>query len=397
MVKYLKSFESFRIQKNEVVNEELLGGVINFFKNMWNKALDEIKKLGKNPSDDQLQEWIDKNPLNPSDDSYLLKGVMDEFSKKTDVNQQACLDLVKNILDPQIGSLGKQGMQTLYDGLLKTFGKDLPTVDIVRFYMETIRNRAIKDYKYAGGPDLKIGTDAKVDDKKVIVDMKDQTHLPEFKKVLLGAGEDTKKMKQVSIDWVSKNLVPRLDKYLSEIKDEQVDAYIKTLGKELPEGGEEGGGIILDWGDVEIEVAELSEEEKAKNPGYYKIMKSGSKKIVLKDGEIVLAKISGEAKKGVEVKLTDILRNGNPDASLKDGYTTGKLERIVNGGKEVESYPFSEEKAEGQEDLVKKLGDMKTKKPEDIKKVGTFVDFISDEANKDKVAEIDKIIGGEEK
>ena len=35
-------------------------------------------------------------------------------------------------------------------------------------------------------------------------------------------------------------------------------------------------------------------------------------------------------------------------------------------------------------------------KPEDIKKVGTYVDFISDEANKDKVAEIDKIIGGGE-
>ena len=52
-----------------------------------------------------------------------------------------------------------------------------------------------------------------------------------------------------------------------------------------------------------------------------------------------------------------------------------------------------EVKAEGQEDLVKKLSDMKTKKPEDIKKVGTFVDFISDEANKDKVAEIEKIMG----
>ena len=46
------------------------------------------------------------------------------------------------------------------------------------------------------------------------------------------------------------------------------------------------------------------------------------------------------------------------------------------------------------EDLVKKLSDMKTKKPEDIKKVGSFVDFISDDKNKDKVAEIDKIIGG---
>ena len=55
-----------------------------------------------------------------------------------------------------------------------------------------------------------------------------------------------------------------------------------------------------------------------------------------------------------------------------------------------------EVKAEGQEDLVKKLGDLKTKKPEDIKKVGSFVDFISDEANKDKVAEIEKIMGGTE-
>jgi hypothetical protein len=56
----------------------------------------------------------------------------------------------------------------------------------------------------------------------------------------------------------------------------------------------------------------------------------------------------------------------------------------------------SEVEAEGQEDLVKKLGELKTKSPENIKKVGSYVDFISDEANKDKVAEIDKIIGGGE-
>lgn len=55
-----------------------------------------------------------------------------------------------------------------------------------------------------------------------------------------------------------------------------------------------------------------------------------------------------------------------------------------------------EVKPEGQEDLVKKLGDMKTKKPDDIKKVSNYVDFISDEKNKDKVAEIDKLMGGDE-
>jgi len=52
------------------------------------------------------------------------------------------------------------------------------------------------------------------------------------------------------------------------------------------------------------------------------------------------------------------------------------------------------EKAEGQEDLTKKLGELKAKNPDDIKKVGDFVNFMSDEKNKDKVAEIEKIISG---
>ena len=50
------------------------------------------------------------------------------------------------------------------------------------------------------------------------------------------------------------------------------------------------------------------------------------------------------------------------------------------------------EKAEGQEDLVKKLGDMKAKSPDDIKKVSSYVDFISKPENAPKVAEIEKII-----
>jgi hypothetical protein len=35
---------------------------------------------------------------------------------------------------------------------------------------------------------------------------------------------------------------------------------------------------------------------------------------------------------------------------------------------------------------------LKTKKPDDISKVSKYVDFISDEANKAKIEEIDKII-----
>ena len=372
---YIKKFESFKKDRNlKSVNEELLSGVLNFFKNMWNKAVEEIKKLGENPAPEEIEAWIDKNPLNPQDDSYLLKGVMDEFIKKkdTDINEQACLDLIKNILDPQLGALGKQGLQTLYDGLLKSFGKDTPTVDIVKFYMETIRNRAIKDYKYAGGPDLKVGTDAKVDDKKIVVDMKDQTHLPEFKKAILPAGKDTKKMKQLSIDWVNKILVPRLDKYLSEIKDEDVDKYVESLGKEVPEAGPEGG---YKAGDTVIYKRDKFNEDEWK-----KITDEDKKK----PNEGPMKDLQDKEMIGIK-KVKDI--NGDV-VSFEDADFKKKTEDLLG---KVEA------KAEGQEDLVNTLKDVKTKNPEAIKKISDIADLYKDpDVNKDKIAEIEKQLGGGE-
>ncbi len=241
---YVRKFESFRNYKGlQPINEELLAGVLNFFKNLWNKATEELKKLGENPTIDKVEDWVDKNPMNPTDDTYIFKGVIDEFNKLPEANEQNCLDLIKNILDPETGALGKQGMQPLYDNIIKAFGNDSPTIDIIRFIMETIRNRAIKDYKYAGGPDLKVvpKVEAKVDQKKIILDMKDTTHLPDFKKVILTAAQDNKKRKQLALDWVNKTLVPRLDKYLTEIKDDELNKYLEDLGKEAPEAGPEGG------------------------------------------------------------------------------------------------------------------------------------------------------------
>lgn len=370
-MRHIRTFESYRnFKKSDMVNEELLGAAINFFKNMFNKAVEEVKKIGKNPNPEELEAWIDKNPLNPADDTYILKPIMDEFMKKPEANEQDCLDLIKNILDPQVGALGKQGLQTLYDGLLKAFGKDVPTLDIVKFYLETMRNRAIKDYKYAGGPDLKVGTDAKVDDKKIIIDMKDTTHLPEFKKVILTAQQDNKKRKQLAADWVNKTLLVRLDKYLAEIPEEAVDNYLKTLGKEAPEGGGDfkvGDNVIYkrekfnkdDW-------AKITDEEKKKpNEGKMKDLQKeqiGIKKISKIEGD----KVSFEGADFTK-ELGDILMK-------------------VEG-----------EAAEGQEDLTKTLGEVKAKNPEAIKKVGDIAKLYQDpDANKDKIAEIEKALGGGE-
>ena len=46
-MKYVKSFESYRKSKvTEPVNEGIFGGILNFFKNMWSKAMEELKARG---------------------------------------------------------------------------------------------------------------------------------------------------------------------------------------------------------------------------------------------------------------------------------------------------------------------------------------------------------------
>lgn len=375
MSKYVRNFKSFRNELNSsTVNEDILGiggALKELFGKLWQKGVEEIKKLGKNPSPEQLKGWIDKNVLNPGDDTYILKGVMDAFTKKPEANEQDCLDLIKNILDPQVGSLGKGGMQSLYDNLLKNLGKESATLDIVKFYMETIRNRAIKDFKYAGGPDLKVGTDAKVDDKKVIVDMKDQTHLPVYKKAILAAQQDNKKRKQIAIDWVNKTLLTSLKKYFTEIKDEDVDAYLKSVGKEAPEGVAEikpGESVIYKREKFsEDEWKKLTDDDK-KKPGEGKMKE-------LEDKEMIGIK-KVKAVNGEEVSFED--------ADFKK--TTGDILGKVEG-----------EKAEGQDDLVKTLGELKTKNPEAITKMGDVAKLYQDpDANKDKITEIEKLLGGEE-
>jgi hypothetical protein len=377
-MKHVRTYESFRNYKNyEPINEEIFGKIVDFFKNLWGKATEELKKLGENPSIDKVEDWVDKNPMNPADDTYIFKGLMDEFAKKPEANEQDCLDLIKNILDPETGALGTQGLQPLYDNIIKAFGNDSSTLDIIQYLMETIRNRAIKDYKYAGGPDLKVGQPAKIDPKKIIVDMKDTTHLPDFKKVILTAAQDNKKRKQLTIDWVNKTLVPRLDKYLSEtsLKDEEIEKYIQSKGKEVPEAGPEGG---YKAGDTVIykrtkfnadEWKKVTDEDKKKPEEG--IMKD------LEDKEMI------GIKQIKEVKGDDVI------FEKEDGTTfTKKISDLLGA--------IEGAKAEGQEELVKKLGEIKSKKPEDIKKVSSYVDFISDEKNKDKVAEIDKIMSAGE-
>ena len=376
-MKYVKSFESHRKSKVvEPVNEELFGGIINFFKGLWSKAMEELKKLGEDPDTTKVKDWIADNPFNPSDNNYLFKNVMDEFKKKTEANDQDALTLVDSILNPETGVLGKQGLAPLYENLKKTYppqeGEPMSSqVATFEYIFNTIRTKAIIQYKFAAS------TDGKVDPKKINIDLKDMTHLPDVKK-LLTAATDGKKKKDAIVNWCEKTLFPQIDKLADAITEEEVNKYLETKKIPVPEAGPEGGYKVGDkvvYKRDKFDQAKwdaLTDDDKKKPE---KIDEFSKREEV---GVKIIAKIEGDKVSFIE---------GPKEEGKIAGFTKTMGDILIK---------LEEDKAEGQEDLVKKLSDMKTKKPEDIKKVGTFVDFISDDANKDKVAEIDKIIGGGE-
>lgn len=365
-MKYVRTFESFRnLNKIEPLNEELFGGIINFFKNLWKKATEEIKKLGDNPSIQKLDDWVHKNPLNPQDDTYLFKSLIDDFKKKPEANDQDCLDLIGNMIDPETGSLGKQGLQPLFDDLIKAFGKNLAPLNIIQYALETIRNRAIKDYKYAGGPD-----NGKVDQKKINKDIKDTTHLPDFKKILIAA-TDNKKKKDATINWVEKTLVPRLDKYLSEIKEEDITKYLQSKNIEVPGAADDykmGDEVAYKRDNFKKEDWDkLSDDDKTKT-------EEGKMKELVDMGLIGIKTIS---------KI-----NGD-EISFKNANFTKKVDDIL--------LKVEVKKAEGQDDLVTTLKDLKVKNPDSLSKIDDISKIYTDpKANKDKIDKIEKIIGGGE-
>lgn len=369
-MKYVKSFESHRKSKvAEAVNEGILGGLLNFFKNMWSKAMDELKKLGEDPSTKDLKSWISDNPFNPSDNNYMFKNVMDEFKKKTEANDQDALTLVDSILNPETGVLGKQGLAPLFENLKKFFppqpGEPASSqFATFEYFFNTIRTKAIIQYKFAAS------TDGKVDPKKINIDLKDMTHLPDVKK-LLTAATDGKKKKDAIVNWCEKTLIPQLDKLTETITEEEVNKYLESKKIPVPEAGPEGGYKV---GDMVVYKREKFDQAK------WDALTDDDKK---KPEEGKMKELQAEA-----IGIKKISKIEGDKVSFEGAEFTKTMGDILMKTEEV--------KAEGQEDLVKKLGDLKTKNPENIKKVGSFVDFISDDKNKDKVAEIDKIIGGGE-
>lgn len=325
-MRYIKKYEE------HIVNEEFLGSLVNAFKNLFNKATEEIKKLGTNPTMDDLQTWLEENSFNKSSPNFLFKSELDAFNKNPGADVEKCLGLITDILN----TIGDDNMNAFYSSLLKVFGSNLAPVETIKYYFKTARTKFIKDFKFLG-----VDAAGKIDPTKINNDVNtDTSHLPELKKILKPIATDNKKCRDATLNWVNGTVVPRLLKYVQDIKPADVEAYLKTKN---------------------IEAVKTDTD--------------------LKVGDIVTWK----SKQGEDVRKP-ILKIEEDTLTFEDkeGKEFTKLKsEVVKVKEDGEVKP---------EDLTNTLKDMKAKKPENIAKVSNFAKFLSDEANAEKVAEIEKII-----
>lgn len=364
-MKYIKTFETHKeLIKEEQVNEELLSGILNFFKNLWTKAIEDIKKLGEKPTMKQLDQWIETNSFNPNSPNYIFKSIIDDFKKKidNDINDQDCLSLIDSILDPETGAMGKQGLQSFYDGLLKVFGKNLAPVNTIEYYFTSARNRAIKDYKYAGGPD-----NGKVDQAKKNLDLKNMDHLPDLKKLLIVA-KDPKSKKQATINWVEKTLLPRMLKYIQEVNPEDVKKYLESKGINEDSSSEFKVGDTV-----------IYKREKFKSDEWVMISDEDKKKI--EEGKI--KEMINQEMIGIK-KISKIENN---IVSFENAEFTKPLNDILM------KIDINEQKSEDAKKTSELLGKIKDD-PIKMKQILNYTEFIQDPNNKDKIDEIEKIITG---
>ena len=426
-MKYIKKYESFKTQKSELVNEEFLGKLFGGIKKLFQKGQDLINKTkgGKDIEaiyqkyltmiNDELSKTaqIDLNimaaskgestTVKPTDASKitseskleLLSEAEEATTETNDTNSKLAVDTLKKkktVMDQIVKRLKDQAIKEM-DAVIAKYGGAAknPQLKVIvnskkdQFEMDYLNSQIT--YLDAAGDTTLVGEITKQRDlvsKKIedefkdfdnvkVIDYKEGDNVIYLLKDKKPEEYDKNKKPEDQSSIVGVHKISKIDGDTFTLEDEDGNPTITKTGSEImgkveAEKSEEykvGDTVMYLLQDkTKQDFDELSDEEK-KNPTTEvggKIV--GTKKIEKIDGDNIT--FLDKENKEFTKTMSDIM---------------GKSE----GG----------EKVDGQEDLVKKLGDMKTSKPDDIKKVSSYVDFISDEKNASKIEEIDKIISGE--
>jgi hypothetical protein len=378
---YKKNYFNMEIEKfgqfkeNELIKEEFIikaiKGALSKFANLFAAPFKDLPKdfkdMFKEDEPNSLVNVIMTNfnqaidgaqkELNNIQDESAVMGIMDNFCTNL-------IDLANNIGKDVETALGKGKSKAIVE-LSKAIilgNKQIDFVGIVGL-IDPLKGLTKKDVKYK---------------------FSKQFYITELNK-----GKDLKSKKALAMKFLDNFQIDLKKRIAVDVTPEEMEELYKTLKQKT--GVKEEGKIVLDWGDVELEIVAVEGQK-----GLYKVLKSGSKVLVVEEGKEITAKISGTAKKGQRIKLTELTKGGSPlSIKGKPEYETGPLERIVVNDKEVPEHSFSEGDA-GEE--VKKaqetLGKIKND-PDKLSKVAKFAEFIQDDKNKDKVEELIKQMSGE--
>jgi hypothetical protein len=364
-----------RFKESELIKEEFiikaikgaLSKLANFFAAPFKDLAKDFKDMFKEDEPNSLVNVIMTNfnqaidasqkEINNIQDETAVIGIMDNFCTNL-------IDLANNIGKDIETALGKGKSKAVVE-LSKAIilgNKQIDFVGIVGL-IDPMKGLTKKDVKYK---------------------FSKQFYITELNK-----GKDLKSKKAIAMKFLDNFQVDLKKRIAVDVTPEEMEELYKTLKEQT--GVKEEGKIILDWGDVEIELKAVEGEK-----GLYKVLKSGSKVLVVEEGKDITTKISGTAKKGQRVKLTELSKGGTPlNIKGKPEYETGALERIVVNDKEVEEHVFSEGDAgEGVKKAQEALGKIKNDSDK-LGKVAKFAEFIQDDKNKDKVEEIIKQMSGE--
>jgi hypothetical protein len=402
-MKYIKKYESFKKQNSEPVNEEFLGKLIGGIKGLFKKAQERTNKAeGGKEVEVIYQKYLTMITSELAKTAQIDLNVMAaskgdlpaaDGATTNDANAKLAVDTLKKkkaVMDQIVQKIKAMALKEM-DAVLVKF-KGAAANPQLKIIIDTKKDQFEMDYLNAqiayldkAGDKTMVAAISKERDalsKSIEDDFKD---FDTAKAVTYAVGDEviyllqdkkpeeydkTKKPEdQKAIVGVHK--IAELDGDNFTLEDEKGEPTIKKTGKEIMgkvEGGEPaeeykvGDSVIHLKKDKEkTEWDALTDEEK-KDPNGEKAKEIvGVHKIEKIDGDNFTFKDS----KGVDFIKTkaDIL---------------GKAEGTAP--------------VEGQEDLQKKLGEMKSK-PEELKKVSKYVDFMSDEKNAAKVEEIEKIIG----
>ena len=406
-MKYIKKYETFKNENSEPVNEEFLGKLIGGIKNLFKKGQERVNKAKGGKEIEVIYQ------------KYLTM-ITSELAKT------AQIDL--NVMAASKGDLPAAPGATTNDANAKlavdTLKKKKTIMDQI---VQKIKATALKEMdavltKFGGAaanPQLKIIIDTKKDQFEM-------DYLNAQIAYLDKAGDKT------MVATISKDR----DALSKKIEDEFAD--FDTAKAVTYAVGDEVIYLLKDKKPEEYDKAKKPEDQKAV-VGVHKIAELDGDNFTLEDekgeptikktGKEIMGKVEGskpaeEYKVGDNViykrgkfneeswkKITDDDKkkpNEGPMKDLIDKEEIGikKISKIEGDKVSFEEADFTktmadilgkvEGQVEGEEDLQKKLGDLKDK-PEELKKVSKYVDFMSDEKNKAKAAEIEKIIGeGEE-